>query len=389
LHNIFEKSRIKEKRSDAQAWEGSMRLFLFATIVVGGVLAQAQAQEQQAVPVGTLTVEKHSISQSIDFVGRVDGIEKVEVRARVAGFLESVLFKEGDVVQAGAPLYRIEQSLFQASVERSQGALEVSKAADALADLQLTRATDLMNKQAGTVASRDQAAAQKEQTAGSVMISEADLATAKVNLSYTNITSPITGRIGRTNVTKGNVVGPDSGVMATIISQDPMYVSFPVSQRNFLKSDESGRPIDPKSIKVQIRFSDGTVYDQPGQIQFIDVTVARETDTVLVRATVPNPKGALTDGQLVRVNLEGGTPEEKVLVPQAALIADQQGAYVFVVEDGKAVVKRLKLSGESGVNSIVDSGLAGGEQVIVDGLQSVRPGAPVRAAPVPSPLKGS
>jgi membrane fusion protein (multidrug efflux system) len=366
-----------------------MRLFLFATIVVGGVLAQAQAQEQQAVPVGTLTVEKHSISQSIDFVGRVDGIEKVEVRARVAGFLESVLFKEGDVVQAGAPLYRIEQSLFQASVERSQGALEVSKAADALADLQLTRATDLMNKQAGTVASRDQAAAQKEQTAGSVMISEADLATAKVNLSYTNITSPITGRIGRTNVTKGNVVGPDSGVMATIISQDPMYVSFPVSQRNFLKSDESGRPIDPKSIKVQIRFSDGTVYDQPGQIQFIDVTVARETDTVLVRATVPNPKGALTDGQLVRVNLEGGTPEEKVLVPQAALIADQQGAYVFVVEDGKAVVKRLKLSGESGVNSIVDSGLAGGEQVIVDGLQSVRPGAPVRAAPVPSPLKGS
>jgi membrane fusion protein (multidrug efflux system) len=334
-------------------------------------------------------VEKHPVAKTMDFVGRIEGIDKVDIRARVTGFLENVRFKEGDPVNTGAPLYRIEQSLFQAAVERAQGALEVSKAADTLAAIQLSRAEDLLAKQAGTVVARDQARAQKQQTAGAIMTSEADLATAKVNLSYTDITSPITGRIGRTNVTKGNVVGPDSGVLATVISQDPMYVSFPVSQRDFLKSDESGHPVDPKSIKVQIRFADGTVYDQLGQIEFVDVTVARETDTVLVRATIANSKGALTDGQLVRVNLESGTPQDKVLVPQTALIADQQGVYVFAVEDGKAVVKRLKVSGETGINAIVATGLSGGEQVIVEGLQSVRPGAAVRATPVPTPLKGS
>ena len=352
----------------------------------------AQGLAQQAapatIPVVTATVEKRPVAKSMDFVGRIDGIEKVDIRARVTGFLDSVLFQEGDTVKAGAPLYRIEQSLFQAAVERAQGALEVSKAADALAALQLTRAEDLLAKQAGTAVARDQAAAQKQQTAGSILVSQADLDTASVNLGYTDITSPIGGRIGKTNLTKGNVVSPDSGVLTTVISQDPMYVSFPVSQRDFLKADESGKPIDVKAIKVKLRFSDGTVYDQTGQIDFVDVSVARGTDTVLVRATIANPKGALTDGQLVRINLESGTPQDRVLVPQTALIADQQGVYVFVVEEGKAVVKRLKLAGESGVDVIVDSGLAGGEQVIVDGLQSVRPGAAVRATPAPT-AKGS
>jgi membrane fusion protein (multidrug efflux system) len=137
-------------------------------------------------------------------------------------------------------------------------------------------------------------------------------------------------------------------------------------------------------IKVHIRFADGTMYGEMGSINFIDVTVDRATDTVLVRGTVPNPKGHLIDGQLVRVQLESGTPEEKVLVPQAALIADQEGVYVFAVEDGKAVVKRVKTGGGQGTDVVVDQGLDGGEEVIVQGLQGVRPGAPVKAAPLPA-----
>jgi len=168
-----------------------------------------------------------------------------------------------------------------------------------------------------------------------------------------------------------------------IVSQDPMYVTFPVSQREFLRAQESGRQANVKSIKVRIRFSDGTTYNQLGEINFVDVTVDRTTDTVLARAKMPNPTGALIDGQLVQVVLESGTPEEKVVAPQAALIADQEGVYVFVVEDGKAVVKRIKTGGESGTDIIVEHGLSGGEQVIVEGLQSIRPGAPVRATPIP------
>jgi membrane fusion protein (multidrug efflux system) len=174
--------------------------------------------------------------------------------------------------------------------------------------------------------------------------------------------------------------------LTTIVSQDPMYVTFPVSQREFLQAKDGRDERDPKSIKVRIRFSDGSVYDQTGVIDFIDVSVDRTTDTVIARATIPNQRGALIDGQLVRVVLETGQPEEKVVIPQAALIADQQGVYVFAVEDGKAVVKRLKLGGESGADVVVEEGLSAGAQVIVEGLQGVRPGVAVRASPLPQSL---
>ena len=224
---------------------------------------------------------------------------------------------------------------------------------------------------------------QEEGAKGTLMTDEANLRTAKINLGYTDIVAPIAGKIGRTSLTKGNVVGPESGPLTTIVSQDPMYVTFPVSQREFLEAQDSSRERDTKSIKVRIRFSDGSTYDQLGVINFIDVSVDRTTDTVIARATIPNPKGVLIDGQLVRVVLESGKPEEAVVIPQSALIADQQGVYVFVVEDGKAAVKRLKLGDETGTEVVVEDGLSTGAQVIVEGLQNVRPGIAVRASPLP------
>jgi membrane fusion protein (multidrug efflux system) len=175
--------------------------------------------------------------------------------------------------------------------------------------------------------------------------------------------------------------------LTVIVSQDPMYVSFPVSQREYLAARE--RKANVGRIKARIRFSDGTTYKEVGEINFVDVSVSRATDTILVRATFPNPDGTLIDGQLVQVILESGEPEEKVLVPQAALIADQAGTYVFVVEDGKAVVKRIKIGAEVGIDAVVDQGLQGGEQIIVQGLQAVRPGAPVQAAPLPKVIDRS
>jgi membrane fusion protein (multidrug efflux system) len=146
--------------------------------------------------------------------------------------------------------------------------------------------------------------------------------------------------------------------------------------------------VDLAKIKVKIRFADGSIYKHEGTINFIDVSVDRSTDTVLARATLPNPDGTLIDGQLVSVSVQVGEPEERVVVPQSALIADQQGIYVFVVEDGKAAIRRIKPGGEIGGDVVVDQGLSGGEQVIVEGIQSIRPGQPVQAAPMPASLKG-
>lgn len=345
--------------------------------------AYAQGGEPGAVAVGTVYAERKPIAKTADFVGRIEAIDRVEIRARVKGYLEAVLFKEGDLVKEGQPLYRIEKGLFEASVEEAAGALERAKAALTLAELQRKRAEELLAKAAGTAVARDQAVAEEEKAKGTIMIDEANLRTAKINLGYTDITAPITGKIGRTNLTKGNVVGPESGPLTTIVSQDPMYVTFPVSQREFLEAQDGSGERDAKNIKVRIRFSDGSVYDRLGVVNFVDVTVDRTTDTVIARATIPNPKGVLIDGQLVRVLLESGTPKEETVIPQSALIADQQGVYVFVVEDGKATVKRLKLGAETGTDVVVEDGLSPGAQVIVDGLQNVRPGVAVRASPLP------
>jgi membrane fusion protein, multidrug efflux system len=369
-----------------------MRVALCAGLLIAALAAipaRPQSQEPPAVPVGVVKAERKQIERTADFAGRVEAINRVEVRARVTGFLEAVLFKEGDLIPQGAELYTIEKDLFQAAVEQAKGALERSKGALTLATVQRQRAQDLYEKAAGTAVARDQAVAQEQQAQGQVLSDEASLRTAQINLGYTDITSPIAGRVGRTNLTKGNVVGPDSGVLTIIVSQDPMYVSFPVSQREFLRAQEESHKIDIKGIKVRIRFSDGTLYDQVGEINFVGVSVDKSTDTVLVRATIANPADALIDGQFVRAVLQSGAPQEKIVIPQAALIADQEGVYVFAVEDGKAVVKRIKLGAAEGAGIVVESGLDAGELVAVEGLQALRPGAKVLATPVRAVLDRS
>jgi membrane fusion protein (multidrug efflux system) len=341
-----------------------------------------QAPAQQAVPVGTVVAEKKPVSRASDFVGRVEAINRVQVRARVTGYLEKILFKEGDTIKEGAPVYQIEKGQFEAAVKQAEGALERAKAAKVLTAVQLKRAEDLLARASGTEVTRDQALAADQQAAAAILEAEAQLQTAQINLGYTDITSPIAGKIGRTAITVGNVVGPDSGPLTTIVSQDPMYVTFPVSQRDFLRAQQSGTRPDLRALTVRLRYADGSEYSETGTLNFVDVSVDRGTDTVTVRATVPNPNYGLIDGQLMRVVVEAAKPEEKIVIPQAALIADQEGVYIFVVQDGKAAVRRVVPGAGHGTGVVIESGLQGGELVIVQGLQSIRPGAPVRAVPV-------
>jgi len=384
------------ERSDASGRSGRsvkkgnvMRVSIGVAVLICGLAASALAQQPgpAAVPVGTVVAQRKPIAKTADFVGRIQAIDRVEVHARITGYLEDVLFKEGDFVKENQPLYRIEKDLFQAAAGQAEGALAASKSKKLLTAIQYERAEQLMRTSAGTVTARDQALTADRAADAQIMIDQANLDTAKINLSYTEILSPIAGKIGRTAITKGNVVSPQSGTLTTIVSQDPMYVLFPVSQRQLMQAKQASRIESVTGIKVRLRFPDGTTYDQLGQIDFVDVTVDRATDTVQVRAVFPNPKGVLIDGQLVTVNLESGQPEEAVLVPQAALITDQQGLYVFIVDGGKVAIRRLKTGGANGEDVVVTEGLSGGEQVIVEGLQTIRAGMAVQAKPVSPSLK--
>jgi membrane fusion protein (multidrug efflux system) len=367
-----------------------MRLLIAAVTVlcIFSGAGNGWAQQPAAVQVGTTAAERRPITKATEFVGRVEAVDRVDIRARVTGFLQEVLFKEGESVKEGAVLYRIERESFDAAVQQARGALLEAQGNYANATAQRARAEDLVKTSATSRAVLDERVAAEKAAQGQVVVADANLKTAGVNLGYTEIVAPISGEVGRSRLTKGNVVAPDTGILTTIVSRDPMYVTFPVSQREFLKVEESARQERKQALGVSIRFSDGSAYSETGRINFVDVTVDRATDTVLVRATMPNPNGVLIDGQLVRVSVASDKPQDKVLVPQTALIVDQQGPYVFVVADGKAAVARVKLGGESGPYVIVEDGLKGGEMVVVQGMEGLRPGAPVVASPAPPPLAG-
>ncbi len=364
-------------------------LFVAMPLWFSGPPALAQQPAGQPIQVGTVVASKQPVTQAVEFVGRVEAIDRVEIRARVTGFLQAMFFKEGDTVKEGDKLFQIDPAPFEAALQQAQGALLQAQGALTNAAVQRARAEELVKTSATSVAVRDERLAAEKNAQGAVAMADAELKNATINLGYTTIVAPISGRIGRATVTKGNVVGPNSGPLVLIVSEDPMYVTFPVSQREFLRvREENGsqnQQVNRDSLVVKLRFADGKTYDHDGKIDFVDVTVNKGTDTVLVRARVPNPNGVLTDGQFMRVAVQGETPEEKVVVPQAALLADQEGVYVFVVQDGKAMVKRIKTGGEMGTGTIVEQGLSPGEQVVVTGLQTLRPGAPVIASPMPAP----
>ena len=237
-------------------------------------MTQVSAQQPTAIPVGTVAAELRPVTRAAEFVGRVEAIERVRIRARITGFLQDTLFKEGELVKAGDVLYRIEPETFQAAAQQAQGALLQAQGNLANATLQLNRTQELAKSETASRALLDERTANQKDAQGALIIADANLKTANVNLSYTAITAPITGEIGRSKLTKGNVVGPDSGVLTEIVSRDPMYVTFPVSQREFLRFQEAAERRQAREmLAVRIRFSDGTLYDQIGQIDFIDVTV--------------------------------------------------------------------------------------------------------------------
>ena len=358
---------------------------------VAPVLAQAPGNAPPAV--GVVRVTKHPVIETEQFIGRVQAVARVDIVARVTAFLDEVVFKEGDEVRKGDVLYRLERPPFEADVQAKEGAVAQIQAQLLNANITLQRAQTLLNTPAGQQSNVDSAKANQGNLQGQLLTAQAQLKTSQINLGYTTIAAPIDGKIGRTNLTAGNVVQPNSGTLATVVGQDPMYVVFPISVRSLIEL--RGRYV-PKggfdAVQIKILLPDGRTYGQTGKLNFVDNTVATNTDTVTLRGTIPNPplgiKGAgntvreLFDGEFVTVLLEGVQPVQLLAIPRSAVLTDQSGDYVYVVgPDNKAVRQNIKLGQSTPTEASVLTGLEEGQTIVVDGLQRVRPGQPVAPAP--------
>jgi membrane fusion protein (multidrug efflux system) len=344
-----------------------------------------------APAVGVRPVVTKGVSQSFEFVGRIKATDKVELRARVEGFLEKVLFKEGQDVKKGDLLYQIEKAQFEAAVEQAKGNLAIAQAELVNAQLQYDRAVDLAKRQFSPQSQVDQDKAAVDTAKGKIMQLKAALKQAELNLDYTDIRAPIDGRIGRTAFTIGNLVNPASGILATIVSQDPIYVLFPVSVRDLETIREARRKEGGGLIKIDIRLrlSNGQDYPHPGVWNFTDPQVDQTTDSLIMRAVVPNPERNLVDGQFVTAIIHERKEEPRLVVPQSALQVDQSGYYALVVTDQHKVEQRRVQTGPNlGTDIVVTSGVREGENVIVDGIQKVRPGQVVQETVLPPKVGG-
>jgi membrane fusion protein, multidrug efflux system len=351
--------------------------------------AQSQQQPAQPVPVGVVQVQPRPVTVAESFVGRIEAIQNVQIRARVSGFLQDRLFEEGELVQTGKPLFRIERDTYEAIVEQRRADLAAAEAEAENARVQLQRARELSERDNIAQATVDERQAAARTAEASILQAKAALRQAEINLAYTEITSPNDGRIGRAQFDVGDLVGPESGAMAEIVSTDPIYVTFPVSQQRLLQAQrEAGeRGLDPTDFVVRLTLPDGSQYPEPGRVNFVGISVERGTDTVPVRATLANSNGLLRDGQFVQVAVEGANPEQAIVIPQSAVQADQQGNFVLgVTQDNKAEMRRIETGATLERGEVtVSSGLNPGDRIVVEGIQRVRPGAPVDPRPTENP----
>ena len=374
-------------------------LLTAATLAVGTpVSTRAQPAPSGPPAVGVVEAIKRPITETSEFLGRVEAVNRVNVVARVTAFLEKRLFNEGAEIKTGDELYRLERGPFEADLESKKAQVAQLQATLENAKLTTERARILLSGPAGQQSTYDAAIATQRSLEAQVQAAQAQVQSSQINLDYTDIRSPIDGKIGRTAVTEGNVVSPGSGVLTTIVGQDPMYVLFPVSVRAGLELREryaTRGGLD--AVVIKLRLPDGRLYGETGKLDFVDNTIVQSTDTFTVRGVIANPTlhdpstsggplRELTDNEFVTVSLEGVQPVEVLAIPRSAVLSDQQGDYVFTVgADNKAEQRRIQLGQSTPTIAAVISGLSPGDKVIVEGLQRVRPGQPVAPGPA-SPL---
>ena len=374
-------------------------VLLAALIAAAPALAQ-QAGQQGAKPppaVVVSAVETKTVDKSSRFIGNIQAIQSVDLKARVEGFLEKVAFDQGSMVDKDQVLYRIEQDQYKADLAQAQGQLAAAKAESQAAAAELEDKQADFQRQATLVkkgdtsqtafdrakAARDEAKAQVQKSKASEQQAQAAVDNAKINLGYTTIKSAIAGRIGATAVTEGNLVNASTGTLATVAQLDPIRAVFSVPSAELVRlqkkmganttSAEARKAFVPKLL-----LPDGTQYDKSGKISFADNKVDAATGTVAIYADFPNPSGVLLPGQFITVVVHDADKQRLPVVPAAAVQRTRSGAQVYLVDGSDRVQARtVKLGPRVGDGYGVTSGLTAGELVIVSGLQKVKPGMTV------------
>lgn len=348
----------------------------------GNASAPAASAAAPALTVGIIEAKPGKVPRVLDAVGRVEGSREVEIRARVTGILEKQLYREGEPVCAGAPLYRIDRAPFEIALAQARAALEQERARFDRAKVEAGRLQPLLADRAISQREYDDANAALRERRATVQMAEAKVREAELNLSYTRVDSPIAGIAGRSLRSEGSLVtvGADSSLLTTVVRTDPIWVRFSLSEPEFerlraVTADGAGA--------VTLRLADGTPFATTGRLNFAGSTVDSGLGTVQLRAEFANPGLALLPGQFVRAFVDAGE-QDGVLVPQSAVLRGDQGSFVWMIDaDGKATQRPVLTSGWAGDAWVVSDGLEQGDRVIVDNLLKLRPGAPVtpRAAP--------
>lgn len=336
--------------------------------------------------VSIITVQPRDVALAREYVAQTQSSQAVNIQARVSGFLDKRVYTEGAVVKAGQVLFRMDQKPFQAQLDAAKAALQRNQAAMQVAKANLDRTKPLAAKNALSQKDLDDATGQYEQSAAAVEQSKAQVTSAQLDLSYTVISSPVSGVSSYAAVADGTYLSPQNAQLTTVSVLSPMWVNFSLSENEFLRIQNDirdGRLRLPKDMNmaVQIVQPDGSVFPAAGKITFADPSYNAQTGTFLIRATVDNPKGVLRPNQYVRARLQGAVRPHAVLVPQRAVQQGAKGHFAWVIDrHGKAELRPLVVGDWHEDSWFVDQGLAAGDRLVVDGGQRLTPGATVIVA---------
>ncbi len=318
------------------------------------------------------TPKKVEIYNKIETVGRVSSPNKINMIATVSGFLKKRFFKSGDYVKKGQLLFEIDRDAYLIKVNQTTASLENTKAALSEAEKNLERSKELVAKDFISKSEYDRALANRDQLKASLGVQKANLAKAKLDLSYTRITAEVDGRIGRALVHNGNFVDRSSGPLATLVSLDPVYVYYDLRSEDYIKLKKSGK--DSSYKKVDIILPDGSLYEHKGLQTFYDNNINETTGTIKARAEVKNPDHLLIPGQYVNVAIHSNNASEKITIPQEAVLENAAGRFLYILsEDNTANIRPIKTCGQQNGNWIVQQGLSGDEKVVLKGVQKIHP----------------